>query len=887
MILATVLPLPAESGAGAGLRGEVLAKGTETRLPAVRVAVTGPAGRGETLTDGLGSYRFAALPPGGYTITASRQGFDTLTVAVRLSAGEPRVLNLHMEVLRAAESVTVTASPEPAAPAVTATQLHALPTNSRNPARFALLDARVRHTQGLGGDGAVASRLSINAASFRHTSHSLDGASNYDSVFANAPRQGVPAAAVQEVRVSPDPYDASHGGSTAGSVAVLTRAGGEQFHGEAFAFLRPGGVQARAPLSNLDTENRRLQYGAAAGGPAIPGRTWLFGAVEASAQRRGSFIQSPAPRTFTGHQDEWLALARVDHRWNRRHSLTLRLNAQHWTNDNSNDRISGFTQPSAMQLNYGQSAGVQANWRAAGPRMLNEVRLSWTAYTPSATRTLYPSVAVVRPSYSIEGGSANTWVHARAAQISETAGWQTGRHQIHAGADLQRQAVRDFSFSPFGEYRFAAGAPTPGQQPQQYSQTFGEANLRYGQSYGAAFLHDEWRATPRLTASLGLRYERQSITDDRNNLAPRAGLAWDLTGNGRTVLRAGAGLFYDQYYFYIVRRFHLQGMAAPTAAYTIPFGTPGFPVFPEPLTTAPAGLDGARRDLYLRPGRVLNPYSLQWSLSLTRESGRGWTASLEAMHSHTLRQMRADDLNAPAPFPRTAPGQFRTAAQADATRPLTDWGSVPARNVLIIENSGASLYDSLQLGLARQFARRYQFRAQYVWASSATYSMFFGEPNTGNPNEWSNTGAAERGPSDFHQRHRLVATSTAALPWGVRLSGVATLGSGLPVNPLTGKDNNGDTFTADRPAGMGRNSFRGPAHAAVDLAAARTFRLREPLTLELRAEAFNALNRNNYLKLNNIYGDAVRPRPLFLTPVAGLLSVDPSRQLQLGLRLAW
>ena len=145
--------------------------------------------------------------------------------------------------------------------------------------------------------------------------------------------------------------------------------------------------------------------------------------------------------------------------------------------------------------------------------------------------------------------------------------------------------------------------------------------------------------------------------------------------------------------------------------------------------------------------------------------------------------------------------------------------------------------------------------------------------------------SAERAPSDFYQRHRLVANSMISLPWRTEFSTVATISSGMPVNPLTGNDNNGDTYSFDRPVGYGRNTFRTPLQAAFDVSVAKRIRVHERISAELRADAFNVFNRNNYAKVNAVFGEGAVPKATFLSPLAGVSNVDPSRQLQLALRL--
>src|SRR4029453_3956152 len=110
--------------------------------------------------------------------------------------------------------------------------------------------------------------------------------------------------------------------------------------------------------------------------------------------------------------------------------------------------------------------------------------------------------------------------------------------------------------------------------------------------------------------------------------------AWDVKGDGRTIVRAGAGMFYDQFYLYIYRRFYSLSPFAPTATYTIPFGDPSFPVFPNSLAAPPATGAGGRKDLYIPADPLLNPYSLQYSLAVERQLGKGFILSVDALHSH-------------------------------------------------------------------------------------------------------------------------------------------------------------------------------------------------------------------------------------------------------------
>ena len=609
--------LLADAGA---MRGTVTAGPQSAAIANAHVSIRGGGREQHTQTDADGFYQLAALEPGiPYVLTVEGDGVQTFSSQpIVLQDGERRHLDVTVELADARYSVLVTGTAGDArstAPEVSqridANQIENLPSVTRSTTKYALLNPHVRQVLGLGADFTDASRLSINAGSYRHTGYMLDGAPTYDYIYANSPQVAVSPGAVREMNVLTGQYSAQYGLSTTGVVSITTPSGTDLLKGEGFTHIRPNDLQERPPLAPFDVPNTRNDWGFFAGGPIARTRTFFFGSYERSEQHRGAYIQSPVPGFFDGDTADQYGLARLDHRIGNNQSLTARFNGSEYTTNNANDRVSGFNQASFGRRSHVQSLGGQGDHRAIVGRSVNQLRVSFVAYTPDSASPLQTSVQVVRPNYATEGFSTSNWVHARSFQVGDQVTLPRGRHDLKFGADVSRLDAHDYSVTPLGTYTFAPGPPQANERPLTFSQTFGAADLTYGQTQASAFVQDDIRVSSRVTTNLGLRYEVQSITDARKNFAPRLGVSWDVNGSGRTIVRSGAGVFYDQYYMYLTRRYVTLGPHSPQVTYSWSVGDPGFPTFPESFTTAPTGKLAGARDIMIPGDTVLNPRSVQ------------------------------------------------------------------------------------------------------------------------------------------------------------------------------------------------------------------------------------------------------------------------------------
>ena len=896
----------AQTALTGGLRGIVTdANGAAIPSAVVRLENKSLSVKQETTTDANGRFVILNLVPAtDYQMQVSANGFQLLSRnGVAIVSSETVAVDTQLEIATVAENVEVTGAEAQLTQSSEISQiidekkLNELPLYNRSLNRAGLLDSHVRNTQGLGSDASSGTRLSVNGRIFRETHYKLDGNANFDALFNNAPLQSISLSSVQEFKVLTNQYAAEHGGTTAGFLIATTKSGTNDFHGEAFFIGRPSGIQARPPLADRRIPNQLLQYGGTLGGAVLRDKTFFLVNYEGTRQDRASFINRPLPTTFLGKLRETLGLVKIDQHFTDQHTASVRFNFNRTTNTNANDRVTFLAQssqpiqPSAAAFSETQALGVQISDNyVINSNFINEFRVSYTNSLPSNSSPVTPSVVVIRNGISTEGNSSYSNIRLQNTQVVDQMSLQVGRHSFKFGGDYTRQILHDVQFQQFGTYTFASnGAPV------SFQQQLGVADLHYGQTRFATFFQDDWRASSRLTLNLGLRYDYQSIIDDYNNFGPRFGFAYDFGGKGDTVIRGGAGVYYDQPFLHgFTQRYLLNAPNGLTRQIRIvpndPSGVP-FPTFPfsfdprTPFNSFPPAIQSLRRNLFVRGEEIRNPYTVQFSIGVQRKLFGDWIANADYIHNNSRGFLTAFNINAPSPFPRTEFGQVRSAAVANATRPLTTYEGVPVNDVFVSLNAGKSSYDALALSIAKRFGNRYTFAANYVL--SEAIDTVNDDHLGSNANESSDFINAEFAPSDFNQRHRFVAYGTVALPYSFEFSGIITIASGIRINPLTGVDNNGDGRAFDRPPGFTRNSFQGKGQKRFDASLVRSFKINEKAQVELRADIFNVFNNSNFYRFNNNYGNTATPSPTFGQPIGGVSNVDPGRQLQFAARFVF
>ncbi|HEX5070362.1 MAG TPA: hypothetical protein VFV78_09125, partial [Vicinamibacterales bacterium] len=653
---------------------------------------------------------------------------------------------------------------------------------------------------------------------------------------------------------------------------------------------------------------------------------------------------------WTGHYRQGLFDGRVDHKLAQNQTLMVRVNVDRFYDDNPQDAVGGTNAPSVARKYSRASWTAQVNHTGViSANVLNEARFAYlngdpvTLWEAHDLSTAYTRSGSVPFTY---GQSRSSDLFSHQAQLSDTLSWSKGNHYVKFGGSIIHHTSGGTGNEPgtpiLGTFAFkntttAPFDPTcevscPGvlglSDVQSYTQpiNFGIDSYELSQWLFTGFVQDSMRLRSDLTVDLGLRYDRQTITDATKNFAPRVGFGWHPNGDPSLAIRGGYGMYYTQVRTNAVAGYLISGLDGLTT-YTATPGQFGFPTcltgsclplvfdvtnlapsqIPARDITIQAGEADFYREQFARyglnfdllpnyPDKLMNSRSQVTSIGAEKEVLHGLFVGADYVHQHWSNLERAVDLNAPSVFDRTAPGQTRTVAQANATRPILPVNG-GVRQVNVLMNLGVADYDGLQTQISYRGNSKIYLNISYT-LSKAT-NTFEPDGNGIAPNEpiIDRLGETERGPSVLDQRHRAVISFSYQLPWNVSVGTVSTFASARPFSATTGVDNNGDGANNDRPvidgAVIGKSTFRGTG--TQDISVYGEYRL--PVsrhTVLLRLEGFNLLNHGNYLgRGQTIYGDGATPNPTFgqlvsvgsaTNALPAFANVDPPRMFQIQIR---
>jgi hypothetical protein len=802
------------------LNGRV-ADETGAVVPKAKVTLTGPAGAAKSaVTDDNGTYTFAALAPGEYSILASAPDLamaQPVKVTVR---GGMQVVNLQLKVAATVQQVTVQENVGPAVSTDASSNASALTLKGDD------LDALGDDPEDLQADLQA---LAGPSAGPGGGSIFIDGFSSGDLP---------PKSAIREIRINQNPFSPEYDKLGFGRIEIFTKPGSDNWRGSINYNLQDQIWNSRNPYSAQKAPLLLNEFEGSVSGP-LNRRTSFTLDAQREKVDNGSIVNAVSldPQTLavipfndvrTTPQMRVRLTPRVDYQLNDKNTLMILFG---FTDQDIHDAgIGSFDQTSRGYRAQTKNQTVQATDTMVLGTSINETRFQF--YRNEFDRTANSDSAALLVLGAFNGGGAQTG-HASTVQsnyeLQNYTSMVRGPHSLRFGARIRGQVIDSVSPQNFGgTFTFGGGqapvldannnvvtdasgqpvlaeiqpidryrralllaraglspeqAAALGGGPTQFSLSTGMPSLSVHQEDVGLFVGDDWRVRPNVTLNLGLRFETQTNLHDRRDWAPRIGVAWAPGGGARnlkpkTVIRTGFGIFYDR--FALANTLTAQRFNGTRQQQYVVTNPTFYPNIPMPATLA--GLQSTQV-IQEVSAQLRAPYILQSALSVERQLPANTTLAVTYTNSHGLHQLRSEDINAPLPgtYNQNAPGSgvypFGT------TNPLllmTSSGLYNQNQVMFNvntkANSNVSMYGFYVLN-----------RAKSNTDGLATFP--------GNPYNF----AGEYGNASTDVHNRINIGGSINLRWHIRVSPYVNIQSGAPFDITTGSDPFGTTLFNARP----------------------------------------------------------------------------------------
>jgi hypothetical protein len=901
-------------------------------IPQSRIrAIDGATGFArETVTTAQGAYELPGLPPGVYSLQVVKTGFAPLAIQnVKQEVGQTRTLNIRLELAQGQAQTTVTEAlvqvnqvDATTGAAIELAQIDNLPINGRNWATLTGLapgaidnGAGDQRTIRFAGHGLDDNNLTLDG---------IDATAVYNQEQREYMRLNIPLDSIEEFQVQSQNFGAdAQSGTAGGQVVVVSPSGTNAFHGQVFDYFRNDALDARSPFDGASPHPFLLnQFGGGFGGPIVRQRTFFYLNYEGLRQRLDgtqiglvpspSFIAQaaavspplspvlqafPAGTSPTSNNAVWQynapgkqidnedsGMIRLDHYFSNRTTAFIRFNADEAVQSIPTGQLIAKSLTDTKFNN-----GVIELSHVFSPAWINEIRfgINQTIYHTANLSPVPFSVSV--SGFSTLAGSSTTDYPSKSLDLIDNVSSAHGSHLIKFGFEtrwillnqgtsqsgtLTYTSIDAFLGNNMGSASYTAFLPLVRQRKVQY---FG-------------YVQDQWKATPALTVTAGIRYNffnalhaignndvpfdfatcggycprSDSFFHPRyNDFDPRLAIAW---AHGDTVLRAGAGIYHTD------GQEDDQNLPISNTVARYSFSNTSFPSLSFPLTpflqyaengglgvVSPRDLDRNRKDDYV----------IAWTASLQRK------LPLKALASATYLGNKATDV--------------LTTTYVNLVNPLTGVAPYPAFGPVSWRGDvGNSTFHALQLNIRRVFQNGFLFSANYMWSHSINDGSIGGGESDTPQNSFCRS--CDKASSDDDVRHSFNFSAVYRLPFrstllrGWTLSVIGTAQTGLPLNitidrgnasvpgdfaisgserpnyvygvPLTPPSGSNpqqwinpaafSTPAAGTFGNLGRNAFRAPGITEFELALAKEIALTERARLRFRADLFNAFNRAQY-----------------------------------------
>jgi len=839
LVILSGFPAAAQRQSGVAMTGTVTDQ-TGAVLPNVQIELRRANGQLLSTTTGeSGQFQFPSIAPGRYDVVASLDGFRTTTVQVTVSSRPFAAIRITLPLAGITQEITVGS---------TAADVRADATSNVD---SSTVDAQALQNLPIFNDdviGTMSRFLDSTAIGTNGVMLIVNG------VEVNS--LTLPASAIQQIKINQDPYAPEFRQPGRGRIEIVTKPASQRYSGTGSLIVRDASFDARNAFSVVKPPEQRRIFEGFLGGP--------LGRSENTAFTLSVMHDSEDTQAVVlGTDPSGLVQANVANPFRKAYmsgtltrqqgrANTIVLSESYDGESQRNQGVGGTTLPSAgLYWHSTELDTVYNHLIVVRPTLLHQIRiLIGNEYETWESNNAAPKI-VVLDAFTGGGAQSDRSRTEHHLQLTDVLTWTSGRHTMKAGfqiPDLSRRRFDD-NTNMAGTFYFSSLADYTASRPYSFIQQVGNGHVVFLEKVFGSFVQDEIRVRPNTTVVLGLRYDWQNYFDDNNDVSPRASIAFAPTSSGRTVIRAGGGLFYDRSGPGPIQDV-LKYDGTRLLRYVVT--DPGYP-----LAFSPGGSLAVEPPSIVRfaPGIEI-PFSLQYSVSVERQLRKGTSTSVTYTGTRGFDQFRSRDINAPLP-------------PLYLSRPDPAFGVIRE-----IESAGRARSNSLQFTLKGQLAPRSTGSIQYTLskAMNDTSGVNWQPPNSYDL-------ALEYARADFDQRHRFDFIGTFNQGSWANLGVALALYSGRPYSITTGHDDFNTGTANARPAGVARNSAGGPGYADLDLRWSKQLFLRGAQKsgpgVTIGIDAFNVLNRVNYSRYigtltSPFFGQAI--------------SSQPARRVQLSLR---
>lgn len=1012
LIIALALAVAALSQSNSGSITGIVQDSNGAAIRGATVTLTN-VGTNETRTvqtNDDGFYEVLSLPTGVYKVSAKASSFQEASVSeVRLAVGDRLREDVKMGVGTVNESVTVAAQTvletetSTVGDTITSERVANRPVNGRDFTELlATVPGSVQSTNqfqtSINGIPSTFGGTSVLVDGIDAGRVDLNGTSNVLGRIESRVNR-VSMDSIQEVQVLEQSYSAQYGEALSAVINPITKSGTNNFHGGIFDYFRNEHLDANDFFNNAQgfprSKFRLNQFGGNVSGPIKKDRLFFFTNYEGVRQTRGQLFTALTPtaafrasmaralsapvatlplptRSFTFPRqtapsaDLGLFSIQKDGKL-REDTGSVKVDFQHTAKSSFSARYN--IDDSKTTTPY----GVGTDQMAVGTLRVQLFKLSHT-YTFTGTTVNEAAFGINRNTTNAGAGPSPfpiiSFLFADSAianigpaqfdqfrvgtvyQFLDTLSTLRGNHSLKAGTDIKLNR-RDAESRQQITLQYASISDFKNNSPF-IEQISGNPLLHYANENFAFFVQDDWKAHPRLSLNLGVRYDvstvsrerdgflqtfdpvtlktsprGQKIYDaDKNNFGPRFGFAYDLFGNQKTVVRGGYGIFFSRE---LPASFGSpQVNSFPTVSISVLdlFGFGNCPVAPASFgfPVDPAIFNGCGTATKMAIERNLKtPEAQQWSLNIQQDLKVG-VLQVGYVGNH-VTHLLTDGVVSPRNLNRADIDFFGL-----SLRRLPQFG-----DIFLVGSYPSSNYNAMQVTFKRNLSRGLSYNFNYTWSHAIDDVVGFFKDYQ---NEFDTRG--ERASSDSDVRHNFTFDASYDLPsargWfgdgfpkalseGWQVSTITQLRTGLPVN-VTRKGGvfggfslrpnyiqganpycsnyqvpdcqfNAAAFSDPGgfiPGNTPRNFLRGPHFAQVDFSVAKSTRLTESKSLQIRMDIFNLFNKANFADPSG--GLTPGDTPNSLAPTAffgrsvstvgnqlgGLLGFGGPRQIQLSAR---